>query len=374
LTAGGAQRSLHAVMGVAQDVAPPVPPASVPEVTEQLISFPGHAGGTARSGAGGYPLVRRYGAYRRPLRFLASAVSDRCHTYCVSPDMLMAVVDVGCRGTFESTISGQDIVEFHYRLAGSIALAGSWGEVQLEDPACLLWYQAAGCDDVAERMGPAQLTRVTPQRESWISLYCDRRWLARIGGSGVMSILGELPQKATGWAAPVFRVSSPDGQTIRLAREILAIEGSSPIDCLLATAKAHEMLAMTLSRARFAAAGQRSSRRADSSERRAATLAREILNRELLRPPSVPELARRVGVNRFRLGAVFKQEFGEQVADFVRRQRLELSAELVRGSTLQVREIALRVGYQHHSTFTAAFKRHFGATPKRVRRSARLRH
>jgi AraC-like DNA-binding protein len=284
--------------------------------------------------------------------------------------MLMAVGDVGCHGTFESPVSGQDIVEFHYRLAGSIELAGSWGELQLEDPSCLLWYQPAGFDDVAEKMGPRQFTPVPQHRESWISLYCDRKWLARMGGPAATSVLRELPQKRTKWTAPVFRVSSPDGQILRLARDILEIEG--PSDCLLAIAKAYELLALTLRRARFTVACSRAVRCLANAERRGANLARDILSREFRQPLEVPELARRVGVNRFRIGAVFKQEFGESVLDFVRRRRLELAAELVRASSLQVREIALRAGYRHHSTFTAAFTRYFGVTPKQVRRSARM--
>ena len=356
-------------MGLSLDVAHT--PQSAPEITEQLINPPGPLDATGRSNAVTHPLIRRYGAYRRPLKFRAVDPSNRCHTYCVSPGMLMAVVDVGCQGSFESTVSGQDFVEFHYRLAGSIALAGSWGTVQLEDPSCLLWYQPAGFNDVAERMGPAMLTRLPQHRESWISLYCDRNWLARTGGSAAVGVLGELPPQDTAWRAPVFRVSSPDGQILKLAREILEIEHRPAIDYLLATAKAHELLALTLSRVRFAVTQRRTLRSPASAERRAVHLAREILSRELARPPAVAELARRVGVNRFRIGVVFKQEFGEGMLDFVRRRRLELAAQLVRDSNLQLREIALRAGYHHHSTFTAAFTRYFGVTPKRVRRSAR---
>jgi transcriptional regulator GlxA family with amidase domain len=44
--------------------------------------------------------------------------------------------------------------------------------------------------------------------------------------------------------------------------------------------------------------------------------------------------------------------------------------ELLRTSDLQVRQIAQRAGYAHHGSFTAAFTRQFGYSPKNVRRGA----
>ena len=50
----------------------------------------------------------------------------------------------------------------------------------------------------------------------------------------------------------------------------------------------------------------------------------------------------------------------------------ETRKEALLGSNdLQVRQIARRVGYAHHGSFTAAFTRHFGIAPKAVRRSGR---
>ena len=76
-------------------------------------------------------------------------------TYYLSPWMVMAVVDVASAERFESPLRGQNILEFHYRISGAIELAGSWGECRVFEPACLLWFQPNGCDDVSERLGEA---------------------------------------------------------------------------------------------------------------------------------------------------------------------------------------------------------------------------
>ena len=81
------------------------------------------------------------------------------------------------------------------------------------------------------------------------------------------------------------------------------------------------------------------------------------------------ELARRAGMNYSKLCSGFHQLFGETTAEFVRRQRLEFAHELLRTTDLQVQQIAQRAGYAHHGSFTAAFTRLFGYSPKKARRS-----
>src|ERR1700734_904125 len=130
----------------------------------------------------------RYLAYRHPLRFFSSDPSRRCDTYYLSPWMVMAVVDVASAERFESPLRVQNILEFHYRISGAIELAGSWGASWVFEPACLLWYQPNGCDDVSERLGEAPRGR-----ETWVCLYCDRVWLGH-GDAGAGAILeSKLP-------------------------------------------------------------------------------------------------------------------------------------------------------------------------------------
>lgn len=279
----------------------------------------------------------------------------------------MTVVDVGCTAPFECRLSGQDIVEFHYRMSGSIVLAGSWGEVCIRESSCLLWYQPPGCDDAAERLGvPNEV------RETWVSLYCDRAWLYRAGGRAAAALLDGLTREGAVSCAPQFRKSAI-GEMMPVLKEILRMAQHGELDWLMATAKAHELLHVTLRNAQLRRADEPRTVAITESDRRRIANARAILATEFITPPGLRGLARRVGINSSRLCGGFKLLFGETTSSFVRRQRLELAHKLLRTSDFQVREIARRIGYRHHCTFTAAFARHFGIAPKIARLSSRSR-
>ena len=95
------------------------------EICESLLSAPAGLDGAVATASVQSEFVRRYEAYRNRLRFDVASSSNRCDAYAVSSGMVMAVVDVGCTDVFESRLSGQDIVEFHYRISGSILLAAT---------------------------------------------------------------------------------------------------------------------------------------------------------------------------------------------------------------------------------------------------------
>ncbi len=331
------------------------------EILESLLVPRRELRGCARGGDPAADFLGRYNAYRQPLRFHVDNRSNRCDAYSVSPGMVMAVVDVACTDGFESRLSGQDIVEFHFRLSGSIVLGGAWGEVCIRDPSFLLWYQPAGCDDVEERMG------VRERRERWVSLYCDRTWLGAVGGGAAAHLLDVIPPGRDTRLAPRYRVCPQIGPIVPLLKDIVSLDRHEPPDWLLAIAKAHELLFITLRHAVLLTADAESGVRLTERDIRQIALARGILATEFVTPPNLPALARRVGINTSKLCCGFKKQYGETTSEYVRRLRLELARELLGHSDLQVRQIARRTGYQHHSTFTAAFARHFGVAPKFVR-------
>jgi AraC-like DNA-binding protein len=92
--------------------------------------------------------------------------------------------------------------------------------------------------------------------------------------------------------------------------------------------------------------------------------ARGILARNLETPPSLKELARRVGINKNKLNKGFRQIFGTSVFEYLRTCRLERARELLESKKMNVTQVAFEVGYAQHSNFTRAFKRHFGFNPE----------
>lgn len=335
------------------------------EILESLLAPPAEIAGYALCESRS-SFIRRYGVYRRPLRFHVEDPAQRCDAYAVSPGMVMAVVDVASAGTFESPLVGQDIVEFHYRMSGSILLQGSWGELDVSEPGCLLWYQPNGCNDASERLG----TR-TRSRETWVSLYCDRAWLYGVCGTDATALLDGLVQECPAASAPQFRTSTRIDRMVPILKDIVKSPQRANADWLMTIARAHELLYVTLNGASHLGGGCGSSASTFSvRDRERVSHAREILMDEFTHPPELAVLARRSALSTSRLCAGFKTLFGETTSEFIRRRRLEFAHELLTTSNLQVREIARRTGYAHHGTFTAVFTRHFGITPKDLRRAA----
>lgn len=318
------------------------------------------------SGIASVPLSRsfhhRYESYRPRMQFYSRSRTDRCDAYRVFPGMVMLIVDVACSHPFESRLTGQDIVEFHYRLSGSIAIEGTWGEVRVHDPSCLIWYQPNGCDDAAERIGARG-----SGRETWISLYCDRAWLCQRTGRYATWLLESLESNTDFEAgAPRYRLQPQRGVTGRIVGDLIQTRRDSALDWLYCTAKATELLCTTLKEAPHAGGMRGSAHRTSDAEQRLLQQARDLLEAQFAAPPRLPDLARRVGMNSTKLCALFQQRYGESMYDFVRRRRLERAHELLSRTGMQVSQVAIAVGYRHHSTFTAAFTKHFGVTPKKA--------
>ena len=89
-----------------------------------------------------------------------------------------------------------------------------------------------------------------------------------------------------------------------------------------------------------------------------------LLKVNLEKPPSLPELARQVGVNKTKLNNGFRKVFGTSVFDHLRILRLERARELLENGHKSVTEVAFEVGYAHPENFTRAFKNHFRTSPK----------
>jgi len=91
--------------------------------------------------------------------------------------------------------------------------------------------------------------------------------------------------------------------------------------------------------------------------------AKEILTSQFANPPSLPELARQVGVSNRTLHRGFQTLFNTTVVGYLTQRRLEQAEQLLRQGNLKVAEVANLVGYEHLGHFAAAFKRQFGITP-----------
>lgn len=98
--------------------------------------------------------------------------------------------------------------------------------------------------------------------------------------------------------------------------------------------------------------------------------AKAILLRNLANPPSLLELAQQVGLNDYKLKQGFRQVFGTTAFGCLHQHRMELARTLLEKDYSTVTEVAQAVGYTSSTSFSAAFKKKFGMSPRSYRFSA----
>jgi AraC family transcriptional regulator, transcriptional activator of the genes for pyochelin and ferripyochelin receptors len=90
--------------------------------------------------------------------------------------------------------------------------------------------------------------------------------------------------------------------------------------------------------------------------------ARTILVSELADPPTLQQLASRVGINVNKLKSGFNQLFESSVYAFVKGKRLDEARLLLESGEASVTEVARQLGY-HAASFATAFRQRFGISP-----------
>lgn len=86
---------------------------------------------------------------------------------------------------------------------------------------------------------------------------------------------------------------------------------------------------------------------------------------------SVDEMARRAGLNRTSLRALFKQVYGMRLSEYRTAQLMQQAERMLRTDRLSVTETAHALGYSDASSFSVAYKRQFGHPPGHQRITGR---
>ncbi|WP_238177999.1 AraC family transcriptional regulator [Paenibacillus contaminans] len=89
----------------------------------------------------------------------------------------------------------------------------------------------------------------------------------------------------------------------------------------------------------------------------------ELVQSHFEQPLSIRELARRVGMNEFKLKKGFRELFGKTIFELVRQKRMEKALWHMEVERLNVGETAASVGYSNASNFTTTFRKHYGCSP-----------
>ena len=88
-----------------------------------------------------------------------------------------------------------------------------------------------------------------------------------------------------------------------------------------------------------------------------------LLKQNLVEPPPLEALGKKIGCSHFYLSRIFSAQTGQTITQYLRQIRMEKAAELLKSREYNVTEVALEVGYNSLSHFSAAFQETFGCCP-----------
>lgn len=94
-------------------------------------------------------------------------------------------------------------------------------------------------------------------------------------------------------------------------------------------------------------------------------LAKKILIEKMTDPPTIPQLAKEIGLNEYRLKEGFKNIYGTTVFKYLSDYRMDVARHILEDGKVKVNEAAYQIGYTNPSHFIAAFRKKFGVTPKK---------
>lgn len=95
----------------------------------------------------------------------------------------------------------------------------------------------------------------------------------------------------------------------------------------------------------------------------------EYMRANLDRPLSLAELAAQVRLSRYHFCTAFRHATGRTPGSWLTDERIRRAAALLSEQRLSITEIALEVGYETPSSFTARFRQRMGVTPSEYRRA-----
>ncbi|MBN9382768.1 MAG: helix-turn-helix transcriptional regulator [Chitinophagaceae bacterium] len=96
--------------------------------------------------------------------------------------------------------------------------------------------------------------------------------------------------------------------------------------------------------------------------------AREYLLHNIENPPTLKQLAHRVGLNEFKLKKGYKQVFGTTIFGDFNKVRMEEARHYLLETDKSIADISLLAGYDDPPNFIRAFKHYYGTSPNRFRK------
>lgn len=95
----------------------------------------------------------------------------------------------------------------------------------------------------------------------------------------------------------------------------------------------------------------------------------DYINARLTQSIKIDDIANHISLNKHYLCHLFRSSTGTTINGYIATRRLYLAKDLLAGTNYSIEYIALKVGYSGYSSFSQAFKRQFGISPKKYQMS-----
>jgi AraC-like DNA-binding protein len=281
--------------------------------------------------------------------------------YRLDLDLFILTIDCLFDAVREEVVPGEALLELHICMRGrlTIQLPHRRQPVVAHGPCLLLLYQPVGAD-VTERLEAGM-------RYTGLSLYCRPSFLAQLlhrNGITACALLNtiELNEGHTVW-----HETRPLSAALHyVAAGLLQSPYQQGFRLLHSEAKGLEILCQVLSDGSDEMPKEYSA--ITATPVRQIDAVRRILGAQYAPIPQIRDLARRVGMSESKLKRAFKEHFGMTVSDYGLECRMRHALELLQATGMSIGRVAECVGYQHQTSFTAAFRDHFGFLPSETRK------
>ena len=278
----------------------------------------------------------------------------------IREELYVVVANFAYKDPRVEMVPGDGLVQFNFKISGDMSLAVSRTEpLRWNRPSLLLWAQPTGVD-ISEWTAAST-------REQFIIVSMRHEFLAeQILTAGV-----EVPEPLKAFVSNEregisYHQHPLTAQTFEIAARLINNPYTGALSLVYTEALALELLCSAVGS--FSLLQSNSSEEYTERELRCLHTARNVLMRQFAPAPTIAKLARAVGMSKSTLTQGFKAVFGETIFDFSLRCRMQHALSLMRDQNWSVVKVSEAVGYSHSTSFTTAFRRHFGIRPIDVRR------
>jgi len=194
-----------------------------------------------------------------------------------------------------------------------------------------------------------------------IMIVCDRAYLLNHFGLNTAHVPESYrPIFLSKLGAPKALSLPSSPGILENADQIISCRHSEPLKGVYIRAKTIEIICDVVSQINMLSLRGPLRIRASEAKAKAVEAAAAIYKRELHNPPTIEQLAARVGLNRNELTSGFREMFRATPHAYANVVRMEQAQILLRDGQFSISEVARRVGYEGYSSFSRAYHAHFG--------------